>query len=116
METKKRVVKVVTATEAKNRFGAYIKEVYLGTGHVIVKRGDIPVVAIVPMADYEQLIAAEEIPAELETELAASVKEARARERLMAFLDRVQSELPEISEEQAAEEIAEAIRSTRKTS
>ena len=115
MERKKPMVKVVTATEAKNRFGAFIKEVYLGEGHVIVTRGDIPVVAIVPMADYEQLISPEDLPAGVERTLATSTREARARQRLLAFLDRVQRELPEVSEEEAAEEIEQAIRAVRTT-
>jgi prevent-host-death family protein len=115
VETKKRMVKVVTATEAKNRFGAFIKEVYLGESHLIVKRGDIPVVAIVPMADYEQLINAAALPPDIETTVAVGAREARARERLTAYLDRVQGELPEVSEEEAAVEVAEAIRAVRKT-
>jgi prevent-host-death family protein len=109
------MVKVVTATEAKNRFGAFIKEVYLGAGHVIVKRGDIPMVAIVPMTDYEQLVEAAELPAEIEPAVAASAREARARECLLGFLDRVQGRLPEVPEEEAAEEIERAIRAVRKT-
>jgi prevent-host-death family protein len=115
LERKKPMVRVVTATEAKNRFGTFIKEVYLGEGHVIVTRGDIPVVAIVPMGDYEQLISPEDLPAEVGQTVAASTREARARQRLLAFLDRVQGELPEVSEEEAQDEIEQAIRAIRKT-
>ena len=49
--TNKRMVRMVSATEAKNRFGAIIKQAYAGDEHLIVERGGIPVVVIVPIQD-----------------------------------------------------------------
>jgi prevent-host-death family protein len=51
------MVKTVTATEAKNRFGEMIKGAYLNDEHLIVKRDGIPVVAIISIQDYTRLVA-----------------------------------------------------------
>ena len=51
-------VALVDATEAKNRFGALIKRAYEHEEHLIVRRGGLPVVAIIPVQDYEQLVSA----------------------------------------------------------
>ena len=48
------MIRTVTATEAKNRFGEWIKQVYQTNDHVIVEKGGIPVVAIIPIAEYEK--------------------------------------------------------------
>ena len=73
--TKKPMVRTVTATEAQNRFGALIKHAYADAEHVIVERGGIPVVAIVPMQDYERLVAAAHLP----DEVTSSSKEAEVQ-------------------------------------
>ena len=107
------MVKVIKATEAKNRFGEIIKQAYLGEEHVIVKRGGIPVVAIVPIADYERLMVPEEMPDEFAQTVAVSSKEEMARRRLIEFLDQVQTRIPEVSEEEADRDIQEAIQAVR---
>ena len=76
---KKPTVRTVTATEAQNRFGALIKRAYADEEHLIVERGGIPVVAIVPMQDYERLVAAEFLPKEMAGEVTASSNAAAAR-------------------------------------
>jgi hypothetical protein len=47
-------IRVVTATEAKNRFGDLTRSAYLRNEHLIVKRDGIPVMAIVPILDYQR--------------------------------------------------------------
>ena len=110
---KKPRVRVVTATEAKNRFGELIKAAYLREEHLIVKRDGIPVVAIVPIADYERLVDTEELPTEVAIEVNTSIKEERAGSRLLEFLSQAQADLPEVPEEEAERDIAKAIRIVR---
>ncbi|MFQ6099878.1 MAG: type II toxin-antitoxin system Phd/YefM family antitoxin [Anaerolineae bacterium] len=43
----------ITATEAKNRFGEVIRRVCKGGETLIVERGGLPVMAIVPMQEYQ---------------------------------------------------------------
>jgi prevent-host-death family protein len=109
-------VRVVTATEAKNRFGDMIKGAYLREEHLIVKRDGVPVVAIVPIGDYERLVSGEELPAELRDEMAASSRGSVAGvrlSRLLDFLEEVHGHMPDVSEEEAERDIAEAIRVVR---
>ena len=107
------MIKVVTATEAKNRFGELIKQVYLGEEHLIVKRGDIPVVAIVSIADYEHFISPQDLPGEIARTVATGTEEERASRRLLAFLDQIHRKLPDVPEEEAEQEIQEAVQAVR---
>jgi prevent-host-death family protein len=45
----------ITATEAKNRFGEVIRRVYKGGETLIVERGGLPVMVIVPMQEYRTI-------------------------------------------------------------
>jgi prevent-host-death family protein len=107
------MVTVVTATEAKNRFGEIIKRAYLSEEHLIIQRGGIPVVAIVPMADYERLITSEDLPEEVAQAVSTSKREEVARRHLVEFLDQVHSRTPSIAESEADRDIQEAIRAVR---
>ncbi len=111
---KKPSVRIVTATEAKNRFGALIKGTYLHEEHLIVKRGGIPVVAIVPIADYERLINGEDVPADVQEEVATRGKEERARSRLLDLLDEAHATMPDVPEEEVEQDIAEAVQAVRR--
>jgi prevent-host-death family protein len=111
--SKKPQVRVVTATEAKNRFGELIKSAYLRQEHLIVKRDGIPVVAIVPIADYAELINSDGLPEELADEVAWSGRLVRARNGLAHFLDQAHADLPKVGEDEAALDIEEAIRGVR---
>jgi prevent-host-death family protein len=51
-------VRYITATEAKNRFGEVIREAYQEEHHLIVQRDGIPVIAIMPVQEYERLVEA----------------------------------------------------------
>ena len=59
-------IATISATEAKNRFGDVIRRAYRGQEHIIVERGGIPVVAILPISDYEQFLTKEQ-PDAIET-------------------------------------------------
>jgi prevent-host-death family protein len=54
------MVRTITATKAKNRFGELIKQVHVTGDHMIVEKSGIPVVAIIPVTDYQALQAAHE--------------------------------------------------------
>ncbi|MDQ5826306.1 MAG: type II toxin-antitoxin system Phd/YefM family antitoxin [Chloroflexota bacterium] len=110
---KKPIIRVVTATEAKNRFGDIIRGAYLREEHLIVKRDGVPVVAIVPMSDYERLLDTEDLPSDIADEVVASVKEVKARARLAEFLHSAQQALPPVPEAEADRDIAEAIKAVR---
>ncbi|GAC1533615.1 MAG: hypothetical protein NVS2B7_00970 [Herpetosiphon sp.] len=107
------MIRVVTATEAKNRFGAIIKGAYLREEHLIVKRDGIPVVAIVPMADYQRLINAEDLPPEVAQAVAASSNAMHARSDLAAFLEQVHARVPDVPTEEVDRDIAEAVQQVR---
>jgi prevent-host-death family protein len=110
---KKPVVRVVTATEAKNRFGDLIRGAYLREEHLIVKRDGIPVVAIVPMTDYERLVNPADLPDDVSDDVQASIKAVRARARLLDILDEASQELPEVSEEEVETDVTGAIHLSR---
>lgn len=112
MKTKP-IIRVVTATEAKNRFGDLIKGAYLRDEHLIIKRGGIPVVAIVPMADYERLVNPKELPENIAEELRQSDEQMRARSRLVQYLKQVHKYMPEVPEEEVEADIQEAIQAVR---
>ena len=109
-------IRVIPATEAKNRFGEMIKSAYLRDEHLIVKRDGVPVVAIVPIADYERFINPEDLPASLRAEIASSSKGSTARTKLASlieFLDSVHASIPAVDEVEAERDILEAIQEVR---
>lgn len=113
-------IRIVTATEAKNRFGDLILGAYSREEHLIVKRNGIPVVAIVPMADYERLVQLIGVDAEPEApqeeligEIASHLKEARARLRLSEFLAEAHANMEHVPEEEVEQDILEAIQEVR---
>ena len=111
--TKQRIVRMVSATEAKNRFGAIIKHAYADDEHLIVERDGIPVVAIVPIQDYERFVAEEDLTDEIAAGIAHSSKAARSRARLRAFLADTGQKIPALPEEEIAHDIEEAIAAVR---
>jgi prevent-host-death family protein len=110
---KRPTVRVVTATEAKNRFGAIIKSAYLQEEHLIVQRGGIPVAAIIPMQDYERLIAGVDVPAEVAEAVGSSSKAANARAHLRSFLAEAHCQIPEVPEDEVNKDIQAAIAEVR---
>jgi len=106
-------VRTVSATEAKNKFGEIIKRAYAADEHLIVEKSGIPVVAIIPMADYRQLVAASPVTTEIAQQVADESRKAKARRDLADFLERVHATMPDYPEEEVDRDIAQAIAEVR---
>ncbi len=104
-------IRIVTATEAKNKFGEMIKHAYASAEHLIVEKSGIPVVAIIPMSDYEQLVPQAEVDA-AERVAAASRREEASR-KLGELLERRRIESVDIDEEEAERIINDAVAAVR---
>lgn len=111
---KKPMVRVVSATEAKNRFGEMLKGAYQRAEHLVVERGGIPVAVIVPIQDYEQFIEEGDLPVEKAEALGRESETARARVRLTEFLDKVQSQMPDVPASEVEQDIEGAIKAVRR--
>lgn len=105
MAKPRHVVKVVSATEAKNRFGEIIKAASLRDEHLIVERDGVPVIAIIPIADYQQNFAAEATD--------TNERRTQARVSLAEFMQQIHSQLPDFPEDEVEIDIAEAVRAVR---
>lgn len=110
------MVRIVTATEAKNRFGEMLKGAYQRAEHLVVERAGIPVAVIVPIQDYERLVAASETEGDVAPNLEVSSEEARARARLSQFLEEAHQGMPDVPEDEMEEDVQEAIEAVRRTS
>ena len=108
-------IKTISATEAKNRFGDVIRRAYRGQEHLIVERGGIPVVAIVPISDYEQFLTQTQRDASEAREAGISTASAQnqAWKRLMTFLDEMHAQMPDVPEEEIQKDIEEAMAAVR---
>jgi prevent-host-death family protein len=97
--TKAPTVRIVTATEAKNKFGAMIKSAYALDEHLIVEKSGIPVVAIIPMADYRQLALAQG-STQNNDEIEAAQRRATARRELSEFIKERRAKMPHVDEDE----------------
>lgn len=94
------IVRVVTATEAQNKFGEIIKRAYASDEHLIVERDGIPVVAIISITTYQQSVGAPPTAApEMIRRVASASERAEASRNLTALLDRRRAESADIDEE-----------------
>jgi prevent-host-death family protein len=85
---------VMGAREARRRFADLLGRVGYGGEVAIVERSGKPMVAVIPVELYDQLIA--------------------EREARFQILDRVQSKMPEIPEEEVESDVKQAIDALRK--
>jgi prevent-host-death family protein len=85
---------VIGAREARRRFADLLGRVGYGGEVAIVERSGKPMVALIPVEVYEQLIA--------------------EREARFQVLDRIRSKLPEIPEEEIQKDVGQAIDAVRK--
>jgi prevent-host-death family protein len=46
----------IASTEAQTNFGVVIRRVYKNGEHLIVERGGLPVVVILPIGDYREFV------------------------------------------------------------
>ncbi len=97
-------IRIVSATEAKNKFGEIIKHAYASDEHLIVEKSGIPVVAIIPMADYQQLIGTRTVEPQVAQKVDEESRRAQARKELAEFLKRVHAEMPERDENEEEDE------------
>ena len=95
------VVRTVSATEAKSRFGEIIKRAYAQDEHLIVEKGGIPVVAIIPMADYQQLLDTPTAEPEVVRQVASASRREAANRQLGEVLARVHARQPRVDEDVA---------------
>lgn len=86
---------VIGAREARRRFADLLGRVGYGGEVAIVERSGKPMVALIPVEVYEQLVA--------------------EREARFQVLDRIRSKLPEIPEEEVEIDISQAIDVVRKS-
>ena len=87
------MVEHVGAREARNRFADLLGNVHYGGQVVIVERSGKPMVAVIPVEMYQRVIA--------------------EREARFQVLDRVRSRLPDVSAEEVAQDVAEAVDAVR---
>lgn len=107
-------VRIVTATEAQNKFGTLLKRAYASAEHLIIERDGIPVAALIPIADYQQFA-----PHTSETRVTQRVAVASQRDQalrdLSVFLERVHARLPDVDENEANRLIDQTVREVRHT-
>ncbi len=96
-------VRVVSATEAKNKFGKIIKHAYAADEHLIVEKSGIPVVVIIPMADYQQLVGARAVEPKVAQQVDEASRRAQARRDLAEFLKQVHATMPPVEDEEGVE-------------
>ena len=89
------MIEHIGAREARSQFADLLGNVHYGGQVVIVERSGKPMVAVIPVEMYEQVIAE---------------REARFR-----VLDRVRSRVPDVGAEEVAQDVAEAIDAVRAT-
>jgi prevent-host-death family protein len=86
---------VIGAREARQRFADLLGRVGYGGEVAIVERSGKPMVAIIPVEVYEQMVA--------------------QREERFQALERVRQKLPDLTVEETVQEIEQAIQAVRST-
>jgi prevent-host-death family protein len=89
------MVEHMGAREARAKFADLLGNVHYGGQVVIVERSGKPMVAVIPVEMYEQAIA--------------------EREVRFQVLDRIRSRVPDVTAEEVAQDVAEAIEAVRAT-
>jgi prevent-host-death family protein len=87
------MVKTMGAREARNNFSQLLGQVHFGGQVVVVERFGRPMVAIIPLEDYQQLIA--------------------EREARFQVLDELRHRLPDLSVEEVEQDVVEAVAAVR---
>jgi prevent-host-death family protein len=89
------MIEHIGAREARSKFADLLGNVHYGGQVVIVERSGKPMVAVIPVEMYQQVIA----------------------ERKVRFqvLDRIRNRLPDVPIDEIAEDVAEAINAVRAT-
>ena len=106
-------IRIVSATEAKNNFGAIIKSAYASDEHLIVEKSGIPVVVIIPMADYQQWMNRGDSPLDAADRMRAEQRRAEAGRKLKEIMAQMHAHMPDVPEEEVDRDIEQAIREVR---
>lgn len=85
--------KEVSTTELHQKLGELLDGVYHNGDRLIVKRADTPLAAIVPIEAYQEML--------------------QQREQVFSVLDRIWEKVPGVSEEEAQDDIEQAIAEAR---
>jgi prevent-host-death family protein len=93
------VVRIVTATEAQNKFGEMLKRTYKSAEHHIIERSGIPVAALVPIADYQRLVP-ESANAEISRGVATAAQRELAAREMKEPLSSVHERMPVTREDE----------------
>ncbi len=97
-----RVVRIVNVTEVKNKFGEIIERVYASNEDLIVERGGIPVVAIIPISVYQKNVGAPPDAApDVVQRVATASERAESSQRLGELFKNVHAQMPKVDEEEA---------------
>ena len=83
----------IGAREARNNFANLLGSVHDGKEEVIIERSGKPMVAVIPIDLYEQMIA--------------------EREARFQVLERIRQRLPDVPEDEVAQDVAAAIAAVR---
>ena len=95
MPVQKETTNVLSATEARIHFGDVIKRAYLKGEHLVVERDGIPVVVILSVPEYKQLIRQAKLARFERLSLAAGLE----AERQGLTEDELEAEIEEIKEQ-----------------
>jgi prevent-host-death family protein len=87
------VIEHIGAREARNRFSDLLGNVHYGGQVVTVERSGKPMVAVIPVEMYEQVVA--------------------EREARFQVLDRIRSRVPDVSAQEVVQDVVEAIDAVR---
>ena len=85
--------KEVSTTELHQELGELLDGVYRNGDRLIVKRADTPLAAIIPIDAYQEML--------------------QQREQAFSVLDRIWEKVPGVSEEEAQDDIEQAIAEVR---
>lgn len=98
------MVQTINATAAKNQFGEMIRQVYLQGNHVMIQKDDLPIAAVIPLADYVRFV-----PQQHETR-----KKIYPQQELADFLKQIHAASPKRNRAHAEKDIKNAIAAVRK--
>jgi prevent-host-death family protein len=87
------MVKHMGSREARNNFSQLLGEVHYGGQTVIIERSGRPMVAVIPLQEYERLVA--------------------EREARFQVLDEIRARLPDLPAEQVEQDVSLAITAVR---
>lgn len=107
---KKRVLRVVPASQAKNNFGELIRRVYEDDECQIIERAGLPVAAVVSISDLERLY-----PQKVKAlpKVTTSAERQRATQQLLKLLDAAKGTSEHLDAAEVEADVAKAVEEVR---